>query len=347
MPYGLFSLTQRIDNLSLMADEYKPNHILLTGGLGFIGSHVVKALVNIHPEYDIVVLDRLNPCASEKNLDGVPCKVIIGDICSQDLVNYILKEHQIDTIMHFAAQTHVDNSFGNSFEFTKSNILGTHVLLEAACQAKIKRFIHVSTDEVYGETDERMKEHMVLDPTNPYAATKASAEFLVKSYHKSYGLPTIISRGNNVYGPNQYPEKLIPKFINLLILDRKCCIHGDGSNTRSFLYVTDVAHAFIILLHNGVNGEVYNIGTEFEISNLEVAQQLIHLMDKSEDLLEYVEDRKFNDQRYHISSDKLERLGWRPSVEWSDGLKSTIEWYRNNRSHWSAIDSVLNPHPKN
>lgn len=333
-----------------MADEYVPYNILLTGGLGFIGSHVVKRLLYQHPEYRIIVLDKCDKCSSMLNLTGANCKIIIGDICSKDLVNHILKEYRIDTIMHFAAQTHVDNSFGNSFEFTKSNIMGTHLLLESANIHKIKRFIHVSTDEVYGETDERMKEHMVLEPTNPYAATKASAEFLVKSYHTSYGLPIIISRGNNVYGPNQYPEKLIPKFINLLLRGRKCCIHGDGTNTRSFLYVADVADAFITLLHKGKVGEIYNIGTEFEVSNLEVAKTLITMMgvasQKDEDLIEFVEDRKFNDQRYHIDSTKLLELGWKPVVEWSDGLKQTIDWYKHNQSHWDTVDEVLSAHPK-
>lgn len=330
-------------------NSYKPGNILITGGCGFIASHLVIELTQSF-KYNLVVLDKLDVCASRKNLVPVEDKVklIIGNILSRDLVNHILEEYKIDTIMHFAAQTHVDNSFGNSFTFTENNVMGTHVLLEAARHYKIKRFIHVSTDEVYGETHERMKENMVLAPTNPYAATKAAAEFLVRSYHTSFGLPIIITRGNNVYGPHQYPEKLIPKFINLLMRDKPCCIHGNGKNTRSFLYVTDVAKAFIRLLHYGVVGEVYNIGTEFEISNLDVAQQLIKLIGKSnsEKSIEYVEDRKFNDKRYHINVEKLAKLGWKPEIDWETGLKLTIDWYRENTEHWVNVENVLAAHPQ-
>lgn len=330
-------------------NRYIPENILITGGLGFIASHLVIQLVKLF-KYNIVVLDKYDVCASMNNLSSVAdkVKIIIGDINSKNLVNFILREYKIDTIIHLAAQTHVDNSFGNSIAFTKNNVMGTHVLLEASHHAKnrIKRFIHVSTDEVYGETNEKMKENMVLSPTNPYAATKAAAEFLVKSYHKSFGLPIIITRGNNVYGPHQYPEKLIPKFINLLMRNEPCCIHGDGSNRRSFLYVTDVAKAFILLLHRGIIGETYNIGTDFEITNLDVARDLIKLMNKNEKLIEYVEDRKFNDSRYQINTDKLDKLGWKPEVDWQTGLKHTINWYIENKNNWPSIEHVLVAHPK-
>ncbi|KAK3271374.1 rhm1-like protein [Cymbomonas tetramitiformis] len=240
-----------------MAD-YVPQNILLTGGAGFICSHVVLRLVRAYPQYKIVVLDKLDYCASLNNLASVKdCpnfKFIKGDICSSDLVNFILTAENIDTIMHFAAQTHVDNSFGNSFEFTKNNILGTHVLLESAkIHGGIKRFIHVSTDEVYGETSVGSAtgnfEHNSLEPTNPYSATKAGAEMLVKAYQTSYNLPCIVTRGNNVYGPHQFPEKLIPKFVLLAQRGKKLPIHGDGSNTRSYMFVEDVAEAFEAVLH--------------------------------------------------------------------------------------------------
>jgi UDP-glucose 4,6-dehydratase len=194
-------------------------------------------------------------CSCIENLDEIKdlpnYKFVKGNICSSDLINFVLETEQIDTIMHFAAQTHVDNSFGNSFQFTQNNIMGTHVMLESAKVHKVKRFIHVSTDEVYGEQrldQEAMDEEQVLEPTNPYAATKAGAEFLAKSYHRSFGMPIIITRGNNVYGPHQYPEKLIPKFINQLMRGRTVTLHGTGENKRNFLFVEDVARAFEIIL---------------------------------------------------------------------------------------------------
>lgn len=224
---------------------------------GFIASHVAILLCKKYPQYNIVVFDRLDYCSCLENLDELKdlpnFKFVKGDIATADIVNYAFLENKIDTIMHFAAQTHVDNSFGNSLAFTQSNILGTHVLLECAKScSSIKRFIHVSTDEVYGEGEDfetdPMSEDHVLEPTNPYAATKAGAEFLVKSYFRSFNLPCLITRGNNVYGPHQFPEKLIPKFTNQLMRGQQLTIHGDGTNTRNFLYVEDVATAFDTIL---------------------------------------------------------------------------------------------------
>jgi UDP-glucose 4,6-dehydratase len=265
----------------------------------------------------------LDYCSCLENLDELNdlpnYRFIKGDIVTADLVNFVLREEKIDTILHFAAQTHVDNSFGNSLAFTHSNILGTHVLLESAkACSTIKRFVHVSTDEVYGEgenfdTDPMSEEH-VLEPTNPYAATKAGAEFLVKSYYRSFKLPVLITRGNNVYGPHQFPEKLIPKFTNQLMKGMKLTLHGDGSNTRNFLYVTDVANAFDVILHKGTPGHVYNIGGDNECANVEVAKQLLKifgLQDKEDEFLTFVPDRNFNDLRYTINSSKLHALGRR------------------------------------
>ena len=281
-------------------------------------------------------------------------KFVKGDICSPDLVSYVFKEEKIDTVMHFAAQTHVDNSFGNSFAFTHSNIYGTHVLLESAkCCPTIKRFIHVSTDEVYGEgedfdTDPMMEDH-VLEPTNPYAATKAGAEFLVKSYFRSFKLPVLITRGNNVYGPHQFPEKLVPKFTNQLMRGMPLTIHGDGSNTRNFLYVTDVANAFDCILHKGKVGSVYNIGGKNEISNLNVAKTLLkifNLHDEEEKWITFVPDRKFNDLRYTINSNKLHELGWQEEMSWENGLLETVEWYKKYTSRYGNIDAALVAHPR-
>jgi UDP-glucose 4,6-dehydratase len=254
--------------------------------------------------------------------------------------------------MHFAAQTHVDNSFGNSFQFTQNNIMGTHVLLESAKLAKVKRFIHVSTDEVYGEQQldqKAMDEEQILEPTNPYAATKAGAEFLCKSYIRSFNLPIIITRGNNVYGPHQYPEKLIPKFINQLKRGRKVTLHGTGANKRNFLFVEDVARAFECILLKGKVGVVYNIGGSNERSNIEVARELIRLSgfgDRENEMIQFVEDRVFNDLRYHINSDRLFELGWREQVTWKDGILLTYEWYVKNTNRYGDIESALVAHPR-
>lgn len=337
--------------------EYTPKNILITGAAGFIASHVANRLVRNHPDYKIIILDKLDYCSNLKNLN--PSKLspnfefIKGDIASADLVNFILLSQSIDTIMHFAAQTHVDNSFGNSFEFTKNNIYGTHVLLEACKELKgqIKRFIHVSTDEVYGETDEDAlvgnHEASQLLPTNPYSATKAGAEMLVMAYARSYGLPVITTRGNNVYGPNQFPEKMIPKFILLAMKGKALPIHGDGSNVRSYLYCEDVAEAFEIILHKGEVGHVYNIGTEKERRVIDVAKDICKLFSlNSDEVIKFVENRPFNDQRYFLDHMKLKNLGWSERTSWEDGLKKTMDWYVSNPEWWGDVSGALLPHPR-
>lgn len=329
--------------------------ILLTGGAGFIGSHVLSLLVKKYPNYRVINFDKLDYCASLLNiadLDEYPNYTFVkGDICSADIVNYVLQREKVDTIMHFAAQTHVDNSFGNSFTFTETNVLGTHVLLEAAKTAGIKLFLHVSTDEVYGEGDEEGRasdENTILEPTNPYAGSKAGAEYLVKAYHRSFGLPIIITRGNNVYGPHQYPEKLIPKFLNMIARGMKLTLHGTGTNTRNFLYVEDVARAFDVILHKGSIGNVYNIGGKNEFTNLEVAKTLLRITGVSEgdDRIEFVPDRPFNDIHYHLNSNKLRTLGWSEEVTWEEGLIKTRDWYAANSGNWGDLSHVLVAHPR-
>lgn len=338
------------------SDPYAPKTILITGAAGFIASHVTNRLVKKYPNYRIVGLDKLDYCSSLKNLQ--PCfsspnfKFVKADIASSDLINYVLLAENIDTIMHFAAQTHVDNSFGNSFEFTNNNIYGTHVLLEACKVTQtIRRFIHVSTDEVYGEsdleTDIGNPEASQLLPTNPYSATKAGAEMLVMAYHRSYGLPIITTRGNNVYGPNQFPEKLIPKFILLAMRGEHLPIHGDGSNVRSYLYSEDVAEAFDVILHKGVIGHVYNIGTKKERTVLDVAKDVCKLFGlKANDVIKFVQDRPFNDKRYFLDDQKLKKLGWQERTPWEEGLKKCIEWYKENPDWWGDVSAALHPHPR-
>merc|ERR1712137_599366 len=338
--------------------SYTPTNIMVTGGAGFIASHVVIRLVKNHPEYKVVCLDKMDYCSSLHNLDEVidapNFKFVKGNICSADLIKYVLETEKIDTIIHAAAQTHVDNSFGNSFAFTENNVLGTHVLLESAKKAGIRRFIHVSTDEVYGSPyseEPSRKEGDVLEPTNPYAATKAAAENIARSYWYSFKMPIIVTRGNNVFGPHQYPEKVIPKFARRLMNGMPVCIHGDGSNSRHFIYVGDVAAAFDTIVHSGVDGEVYNIGCDDEFTNLEVAERLVKEMrpgiKEATEHIEFVADRPFNDVRYFINSEKLMALGWKTEVSFEDGLAKTIAWYRTVTKDWWDIgtDSALAAHP--
>ncbi|KAK8791844.1 hypothetical protein WA158_005221 [Blastocystis sp. Blastoise] len=336
-------------------DTYHPKNILVTGGAGFIASHIVILLCKKYPECKIVNFDVLDYCASLKNVEEVAnypnYKFVKGNIMSAGLVNYVLETEQIDTIMHFAAQSHVDNSFGNSLTFTYNNVVGTHILLESARVHNIKRFIHVSTDEVYGEQlkdQDNVLEEATLNPTNPYAATKAAAEFICKGYLNSFKMPIIITRSNNIYGPHQYPEKVIPKFINLIERGKKLPIHGTGENMRTFLYVKDVAKAFDLILHKGKVGSLYNISGPAEISVKTVALTLLKLMKvpgNPEDHIDYVRDRMFNDYRYAINSSKLEAMGWKPETLFEDGLKETLEWYLSHRDQWDNIEVALEAHP--
>jgi len=338
-----------------MESKYTPQNILITGGCGFIASHIVNTFVEKYPMYNIVNIDKMDECSSMKNcsVSGNPnYKFVKGDIASADLVRYILENEKIDTIIHAAAQSHVDNSFGNSLSFTQNNVIGTHVLLETAKAVGIKRFIHVSTDEVYGSCDSvERTEDSVLDPSNPYAASKAAAEHIVKGYMNSFQFPAIITRGNNVYGPGQYPEKLVPKCIMRLKAGLPCCIHGDGSNRRHFIHVSDVVSAFDVIMHKGVTGSTYNIGSHDEFPNLFVATEIIKMLKmpgNAEDHIELVNDRAFNDVRYLLSYSKLTALGWAPKVSFHEGLKETIEWYgQHANQHWGDISHAILPHPIN
>jgi dTDP-glucose 4,6-dehydratase len=311
-------------------------NILITGGCGFIGSNFVNLFTETHPDVRLINLDKMDYCANARSVEAAAARsnyvFVRGDIINTDLVMHILNQYAIDTVVNFAAQSHVDNSFGNSMSFTRNNVLGTHNLLECArVYGKIQKFIHVSTDEVYGEVTTSQQEHAMLNPTNPYAATKAAAEFIVKSYHISFGLPCIITRGNNVYGRFQYPEKVIPRFIMLLHEGRKLTIQGSGSNSRTFIHASDVARAFEAIVDRGVIGEIYNIGCRDELSVMQVAQRVVRLMKgadaKVEDFVEFVPDRQFNDMRYDIETQKLFTLGWSQQVDFEEGFKDTVEWY--------------------
>lgn len=329
-------------------------NILVTGSAGFIMSVYTNYMAKKYPNYNFVILDKLDYCASLDNLDKNPnVDVVIGDIANKELVTYILNKFDIDTVIHGAAASHVDHSFFNSVQFSINNILGTHYLLEAVRlyhekTGKIQRFHHVSTDEVFGnsENDEPKTELSLLAATNPYAASKSGAENIVMSYFYSYKMPIIITRSSNIFGKNQYPEKIIPRFICNLLNNQKLPIHGKGTSKRLFLHVDDVCNAFEMLLFKGEIGHVYNISADHsnEYDVLTVAKKLVKLFHPDVNVddptqlnqyLEFVDDRKFNDLRYFISSEKLENLGWKPiKTNFDENLKELIEWYRVNKSRY-------------
>lgn len=324
--------------------------LLITGGCGFIGSNFINYFATKYPNINIMNFDALYYCADSNNVckkvqESKNYNFIHGNLKNYGLLKYIFERNTISHIIHFAAQSHVQTSFSDSLNYTQDNIMGTHNLLEInrLYNPYLEKFIHVSTDEVYGESlfslDEKHKtEQSILCPTNPYAATKAGAELIAQSYIHSYKMPIVITRGNNVYGPNQYPEKLIPRFINLLKKSKPVTIQGDGSCLRSFLHVNDVCSAFEIILEKGVVGEIYNIGCDenMEYSILDVAHKLIQNIigkQKHSEVLnynqlnkwiDYIEDRPFNDKRYYISNEKLKKLGWNIEVSFDNGLENLV-----------------------
>ena len=326
--------------------ESKAKTLLVTGGCGFIGSNFINEYFPKRLEKNfrkIVNIDALYYCANKNNVqqeiqEHENYVFIEGNLCNEELVKSILEQHDITHIIHFAAQSHVQNSFEDSITFTQDNVLGTHILLEQCrLNGKIKKFVHCSTDEVYGESmnqvEEQAKtEHSILCPTNPYAATKASAELIAQSYCHSFKMPIVITRGNNVYGRNQYPEKLIPKFIDLLMKDQKVTIQGSGKSVRAFLHATDTASAFATILEKGKIGEIYNIGCDegMEHSVMDIAYMLIYKIKKCQSLeecgkwIDFVEDRPFNDQRYYISNEKLKELGWSIKMEFEKGIDDIL-----------------------
>ena len=315
--------------------------LLVTGCCGFIGSNFVNYYFNENSDVEIVNLDAMYYCASQDNIkenirNSKRYHLVKGNLCSFDLISNILEIYNIDTVIHFAAQSHVQNSFDNALQYTLDNVVGTHTLLEACRKyGKIQKFIHISTDEVYGESmlsenEEKKNEDSVLCPTNPYAATKAAAELIAKSYYHSFKMPIIITRGNNVYGPNQYPEKLIPRFIQQLLKGEQVTIQGDGSNVRAFLHVNDVCSALKLILEKGKIGEIYNIGSDdhHEYTVTQIANMLIEKITKTKDYnkwISHIEDRPFNDKRYYISNQKVKDLGWSILTEFDNGIDEVIQ----------------------
>jgi len=337
--------------LTIYKNTYKPKIampisskikcLFVSGGAGFIGSNFVNAFVKNNPDVFLINYDALYYCGNVNNVvesvrKSPNYKFVNGNLLSYDLLKYVFENYTITHILHFAAQSHVQTSFTDALQYTQDNIVGSHNLLEIArlyCPSLVK-FVHVSTDEVYGQSllsDMDCKtEKSILCPTNPYAATKASAELIAQSYYHSFNLPIIITRGNNVYGTNQYDEKVIPRFISLLKNNKKITIQGDGSCMRSFLHSSDAASAFDIILKNGKIGEIYNIGcdSEMEFNIIEIGKILIKMIKKTDNYdewIEYIEDRPFNDQRYYISNEKLKKLGWQIKVDLLSGLEDLVK----------------------
>lgn len=324
--------------------------VLITGCLGFIGSRVLEHLFYNYPRYHFIGFDINSSCSNRKNVsehirNSGRYTEVIGDLCNKSDVERCFAFGHVNLVLHFAAESHVDTSFTNSTIFTLSNVYGTHVLIQQAYEGYVDKFIHVSTDEVYGDIDytNPADEQALRSPTNPYAASKLGAEAIVQSYIKSFNFPAIITRGNNVYGPTQFCEKFIPKCIHRRVRDLPLLIHGTGSALRSFLYISDVVTAFDVIMQRGVVGTVYNIGSDEELSVMEVATQIMELTPQNGHGVEYIPDRCFNDKRYLIDSSRLHELGWSPQVSFADGLRYTLDWNasKDGQEYWS--DDVMRP----
>jgi len=321
-------------------------NILVTGGAGFIGSNLVMYLLKKYSDIRLVNLDKLTYAGNLENLESVKndrrYHFEKGDICERGLVEGLLREHKVDTIINVAAETHVDRSIVGSAEFIQTNVVGTHILLELAKENKISRFVQVSTDEVYGSLGPSGKftEETPMHPNSPYAASKASADNFVLAYQHTYGLPAVITRCSNNYGPFQFPEKLIPLMIANALNDKPLPVYGDGMNVRDWLHVADHCSAIDAVLHRGRAGEVYNIGGSNEKPNLELVKLLLTLLGKKETLITFVKDRPGHDRRYAIDSSKIQKeLGWKPAFTFEKGMKETVEWYIQNRKWWERIIS--------
>lgn len=317
--------------------------LLVTGGAGFIGSCFVRHILNTYSDYKVVNLDALTYCGNLENLNDVKDNpnytFVHGNICDHDLVRDIIKD--VDCVVNFAAESHVDNSIKHPEIFVETNVQGTLNLLQACKELGIERYLQVGTDEVYGSLGKTgyFYETTPIQPNSPYSVSKASADLLVRAYYETYKLPVLNTRCSNNYGPYQYPEKLIPFFISQLLKGEKVPVYGDGLNVRDWLYVYDHCKAIDVVLHKGRVGEVYNIGGHNEKTNMEITHLILDAMGKDESSIKYVEDRLGHDRRYAIANDKIQsELGWEPSVTFEEGIKLTIDWYLNNQDWIKSIE---------
>ena len=317
---------------------------MVTGGAGFIGSNFVHYLLEKYPDYRVLVFDKLTYAGNLANLAdlaGHPrYHFVRGDICDAEAVRAAIRQYDIDTIVNFAAETHVDRSIMDADAFIRTDIYGTYVLLEAVKEFRLERFHQVSTDEVYGEVLEGSSvETDPLRPRSPYAASKAGAEHLVQAYFVTYGLPVTITRGSNNIGPYQYPEKVVPLFITNAIDDLPLPLYGDGTQQRDYQYVLDHCEGIDIVLHHGKPGEAYNLGTGVETRNIDMARLILRLLGKPESLIQFVKDRPGHDRRYSINCDKIKALGWRSRHTFEEALEKTVRWYVEHEEWWRPLKS--------
>ena len=318
--------------------------LLITGGCGFIGSNFIRYALGKHPGWHIVNLDKLTYAGNPDNLREIESDdrytFIHGDICDRELVDNLFRERKISGVINFAAESHVDRSIMDATAFIETNVNGTMVLLDAARQYGIERFLQISTDEVYGELGDTgyFTETSPVQPNSPYAASKAGADLLVKSYYRTYGLPVMIARSSNNFGPYQYPEKMIPLMIILAMEDKPLPVYGDGMNVRDWLYVDDNCAAIDAIFAEGTAGEVYNAGGNMEIANVDLVKKLLEILGKPDELISFVTDRPGHDRRYALDNSKIEReLGWQPGESFDDNLRETVLWYSENEDWWKKV----------
>jgi len=319
-------------------------NLMVTGGAGFIGSNFIRLMYNKYPNLRIINYDKLTYAGNPENLNDLKDNsryiFVHGDIIDAQKVSDTLKKYEIDTIVNFAAETHVDRSIMGAVDFIRTDVEGVYILLDCARSNNIKleRFIQISTDEVYGSVETGFSnEESLIIPRNPYAASKAGGDRIAYSFFATYNMPVIITRASNNYGPYQYPEKLIPLFISNALEDKPVPLYGDGLNVRDWLFVLDHCSAIDFLLANGKNGEVYNIGGGNLRTNIEITEKILELLNKPKSLIKPVKDRLGHDRRYALDSTKLEKLGWRPQMSFEQGMQLTVDWYVKNKEWWQKL----------
>ncbi|TMA92063.1 MAG: dTDP-glucose 4,6-dehydratase [Deltaproteobacteria bacterium] len=318
--------------------------VLVTGGAGFIGSNLVRFLRRERPEWKVVNLDKLTYAGNAESVADLrqdPGHVFVrGDIANAELAEHLIRHHAVDAILNLAAESHVDRSILGPGIFVQTNVSGTQVLLEAARQARVKRFLQISTDEVYGSlgASGKFTEASTLRPSSPYSASKAAADLLVLAYGHTFGLDVVVTRCSNNYGPYQFPEKLIPLMIANALEGRRLPVYGDGLQVRDWIHVEDHCRALLAALEKGRGGEIYNIGSDNEWPNIQIVGRLLEILQKPRELIEHVKDRPGHDRRYAIDASKARaELGWSPHIAFPDGLKATVEWYQQNRGWWERV----------